>query len=258
MIALIADDLSGATEVAGVADPKSFRGQDVLPMTGRSFRSVILGNAQTVHPKDTSFCWEFHGSRAIRQGDWKLAKDKEGIQVYTRKTEESKFVEFKGVTELEGKVDAFVAVMKDADNMTNWIYSVVNGKILESTDTTLIYYAESKLPWPFDNRDAVYLDSFKWNSKEKILTIAIKCLPDYIGKNEDLVRIPYAKGFWKAEEIYTGKLKVTFQMVVDPGGSIPAWLVNAFVIDSPFETLKGLKEVINDKKYLDVSYDFIY
>jgi len=193
------------------------------------------------------------------QDEWKLAKDKNDIQVYTRKTESSTFVEFKGITILDTKVTAFVAVMQDAKNMTNWVYSIVEARLLEMpSDTVMSYYAESNLPWPFDNRDAVHRDIFKWNDAKRTLMVRIDCLPKYLEEKKGIVRIPYAKGYWKVEEIEKSKLKVTFQMIVDPGGTIPAWLVNAFVVDSPYETLKGIKEVIQDEKYQKADYDFIY
>jgi hypothetical protein len=193
------------------------------------------------------------------QEGWKLVKDKESIKVYTRKTEESKFVEFRGITQMEGKISSFVAIMRDADNMTNWVYSIVEGKLLdEPTDTSIIYYAESKLPWPFDNRDAVYHDVFKWDPNKRILIVAIDCKPGYVPEKKGKVRIPYATGYWKVEEISKGNLKITFQMNVDPGGSIPAWLVNAFVVDSPYETLQELKNVIREEKYQKTKYDTIY
>ncbi len=192
------------------------------------------------------------------QDDWKLAKDKEEIQVYTRKADISNFVEFRGITYIDSRVSSFVAVMKDADNITDWVYSVVKARLLEtSSDTTMIYYAESKLPWPFDNRDAIYRDIFQWDADMHTLHVRIDCLPEYLEEYKGIVRIPYVKGYWQVEEVENNKLKIIFQMIVDPGGSIPPWLVNVFVVDSPFETLKGLKEVINKKEYQNKKYDFI-
>lgn len=197
-------------------------------------------------------------SSVCAQEDWKLVKDKEGIQVYTRKTDVSSFVEFRGITFIDAQVSSFISVMQDAGNMTNWVYSLIKAQLLEMhSDTIMIYYAESKLPWPFDNRDAVYRDYFEWDADKRTLYVHIDCLPEYLEENKGVVRIPYAKGYWKVQEIEKNKFKVIFQMIVDPGGSIPAWLVNAFVVDTPFETLQGLKEVIKEEKYQNVEFEFI-
>lgn len=200
----------------------------------------------------------FAFSNLFSQDDWQLAKEKDGISVYTRKTEIIDFKEFKGITYLDNSVSSFLAVITDVDNLTNWVYSVVEAKMLKnSADTLLIYYAESKVPWPFDNRDAVYRERVNWDSAKKILIITIDCLPKYIEPNEDIVRIPFGQGSWIVEETGKEKIKVTFQMLVDPGGTIPAWLANAFVVDSPFETLKGLKATIGKKKYQEQRFIFL-
>lgn len=184
------------------------------------------------------------------QEEWKLVKEKEGISVYTRKTELIDFKEFKGITDIDASVSSFLAVITDVDNLTNWVYSVINAKLLkQSSDTLLIYYAESKVPWPFDNRDAVYKEIIKWDEEKRTLKIDIECLPDYVKNKENIVRISYAQGYWEVQEVEKERIKITFQMLVDPGGTIPAWLANAFVIDSPFETLKGLKQVIQEERY---------
>ncbi len=192
------------------------------------------------------------------QDDWELVKEKDGISVYTRKTELLEFKEFKGITCLDQPVSSFLAIITDVDNLTDWVYSVVEARLLKkSSDSLLIYYAESKVPWPFDNRDGVYREKFEWDADKRVLVIQINCLPAYVKPNDGIVRIPYAKGYWKVQEIEKGKIEIIFQMLVDPGGSIPAWLANAFVIDSPFETLQGLKEVIKEKKYQNIKSGLI-
>ena len=35
--------------------------------------------------------------------------------------------------------------------------------------------------------------------------------------------------------------EVTYQVHTEPGGSVPSWLANKFVVEAPFNTLKALK-----------------
>ena len=35
--------------------------------------------------------------------------------------------------------------------------------------------------------------------------------------------------------------EVTYQVHTEPGGSVPSWLANSFVVDAPFNTLSGLR-----------------
>jgi len=36
--------------------------------------------------------------------------------------------------------------------------------------------------------------------------------------------------------------EVTYQVHTEPGGSVPAMVANKFVVEAPFNTLKGLRE----------------
>jgi hypothetical protein len=54
-----------------------------------------------------------------------------------------------------------------------------------------------------------------------------------------------------------GKLDVTLSMQVDPGGEIPAWLVNMFVFKTPVNTLMGLSQRIREPQYQKKTYGFI-
>ena len=67
-------------------------------------------------------------------------------------------------------------------------------------------------------------------------------LPDYGPKKEDLVRIPSIKGYWLFEKLGAQKTKITYQVLANPGGSIPSWIANAGTVDSPFNTLKSLRK----------------
>lgn len=49
------------------------------------------------------------------------------------------------------------------------------------------------------------------------------------------------EGFWKL--VPKGDTtEVTYQVHTEPGGSVPAMVANKFVVDSPFNTLKQLRE----------------
>ena len=184
------------------------------------------------------------------QSNWKLEKDKDGIKIYTRKTSLSNFKEFKGITRIDAPVETFISILRDIEGMKNWIYSIINSRLLETYgDTVQIYYSESKAPWPFKNRDAIYKNEYKWNSNNNTLQVDINCLPEYLDPIPGIVRLPYAMGKWEIQEVENNKIDVIFQMLVDPGGDIPSWLANTFVVDSPFETLKNLRKIIKQDKY---------
>jgi hypothetical protein len=49
-------------------------------------------------------------------------------------------------------------------------------------------------------------------------------------------------GFWKFTPKGADQIEVTYQVHTEPGGDVPSWLANKFVVDAPFNTLKALRE----------------
>jgi arylsulfatase A-like enzyme len=56
-------------DAAGGAYPKSYGGQQILPMEGRSLRPAFAGKKI---PRSDAFYWEHEGNRAVIDGRWKL------------------------------------------------------------------------------------------------------------------------------------------------------------------------------------------
>jgi arylsulfatase A-like enzyme len=66
--------------------PSEYAGNTIKPMEGKSLLPAIAGN----EPIERDYlCWEHHGNRAIRQGDWKLvARGETGPwELYNMKTD---------------------------------------------------------------------------------------------------------------------------------------------------------------------------
>lgn len=61
-------------------------------------------------------------------------------------------------------------------------------------------------------------------------------------RSEGVVRVAKVDGFWQ----FTAqgeRVEVVYQVGSDPGGSVPAWLANSFVVDAPYNTLYKLRQL---------------
>lgn len=69
----VADVVPTFLELAGVPDHKgSFNGRAVEPIRGKSWVSYLNGSTDRVYGENDAVGTELFGSRAIRQGDWKI------------------------------------------------------------------------------------------------------------------------------------------------------------------------------------------
>jgi hypothetical protein len=190
------------------------------------------------------------------QEPWTLEKDKDGIQVYTRKNTEMSFKEFKAVMEIDASVSAFLAVMYDVEALSKWSYHMKDSRLLERPDQSRQkYYAIAGAPWPYKDREAIYSHQFKWNKDSGILDVRID-LEDGNTEGGKYVNMG-GSGRWEVTQLTNGRLKVLLQMQIDPGGSIKAWLANLFVTDSPFQTMQGLRVIIRQDKYQNQYYELL-
>ena len=88
--------------------------------------------------------------------DWKLAKDQNGIKIYTRKVKGLKLNEFKAVTTIETSLEQLVDVIRKVDRYVEWMSQLARSYIIDKVNNNEIYiYSESSVPWPISNRDIV-------------------------------------------------------------------------------------------------------
>lgn len=189
---------------------------------------------------------------------WKIAKDANGIRVYTRSVEGLDVNEFKAVTTSEAPLSAMVAVFTDVPAYPAWLFNCVAAEVLErNAPGRFTYYLETKTPFPFDHRDMVQQLSIQQNPDTKVVRVQLENLPTFTDTKEDIVRMPVADGFWILKPLADQQVELTFQYRFDPGGNIPAWTVNLFLVKSPYETLINLRERLKEEKYLNATLSWI-
>lgn len=176
---------------------------------------------------------------------WKLAKDKDDILIYTKQINGMKIKEFKAYTTINTTVDNLLAVLQDVDNYDKWTVNVKNSALLKkiSDDETYIY-SEANIPWPFSKRDIINHINIYWSQTRDTATLVIDGVPDYLPEKKGIIRIPISKGAWHIHQVAEENVAIEYSYAADPGGSIPAWIVNLFIVDGPYKTLLRLKTYI--------------
>lgn len=193
----------------------------------------------------------------IAQTDWELKKEEDGIKVYLREVEGSKIQEYKAEAILKGKVSSYIAVMKDVNSYPELYEHTKEVKLINENDTFHVHYIATKTPWPVKDRDAVYSSTYSQHYNTKLVRIDMKIEEGYMEPNDDYVRMEKATGYWLFYQIEPNKVEVTYQMHAEPGGSIPDWLINMFLVDTPIEDMKKLQERAQLEKYANRHFEFL-
>lgn len=80
---------------------------------------------------------------------------------------------------------------------------------------------------------------------------------DRMDKVKGAVRILKAQSTWVFLTGTDGQLHVFTEVHVDPNGPTPAWIPNLLLVDSPFETLSRMRDLIATGRYNNHRFDFI-
>ncbi|MBV8388539.1 MAG: START domain-containing protein [Mucilaginibacter sp.] len=195
---------------------------------------------------------------ASAQNDWKLSADKEGIKVYTSIVPDSKIKAVKVECDLNTTPSQLVSVVMDINTATDWVYHVKSAKLVKQVSPSeLYYYSEVSLPWPAANRDFVAHLTVSKDPVTKVVTIDGPAVSGYVPIKRGVVRIDNSSGKWVITPISTSQVHVQYSIHVDPGGSLPAWLVNLFATDAPLKIFEGLKVQLQKPAYKNTAFAFV-
>ena len=75
-------------------------------------------------------------------------------------------------------------------------------------------------------------------------------------RETDHVRMVAEYGNYLLERLYRDTTRITWQQYVDPGGSLPAWLVNSMLTDLPFRSLQSFRELVTTEPYSQMVFTY--
>jgi hypothetical protein len=184
-------------------------------------------------------------SSVVGQYNWQLSKVKDGIRVYQSAVKYSNYKSIKVECTLEGNYDKLIAVLNNVTGQKEWVYNNKTAYILKRINSNeLYYYSETSLPWPMSNRDAVVHLKIDKDSLNRFVNITSVSVPDYIGEKSGKVRVTRSSVSWNVTMPTAKTLSIIYIFEADPGGSLPAWVVNMFSEKGPYESFKKLGEIL--------------
>ena len=186
---------------------------------------------------------------AVAQADWKRVAVRDGIKVYAKTIPDSKVKAMKAECTLDAGVEEIIALLLDVDAAERWVCHTKSCKLIRRvSDTELFYHTEVSLPWPLDNRDFVtHLRVIK-HEKSDVVTIEAPAVPGVLPSREGIVRISGSVNRWLIRPLPNGKAWVEYMLQVDPGGHIPAHVVNMFACRAPIETFQNMRKILRERK----------
>jgi len=192
------------------------------------------------------------------QQKWTLKARDGDMEIFTKSIENSHLKAVRVRCLVPATLSQLVTVILDVNTGAEWVYSTKSSTLLKQvTPAELFYYSEVSLPWPVSNRDFVAHLITTQDPQTKIVTINGPTVADYVPEKKNIVRVHRSYGKWILTPVKPRTVQIDYTLETDPGGSLPAWLVNLFATKGPSETFKKLKDQLNKPRYQNAHLAFI-
>jgi ribosome-associated toxin RatA of RatAB toxin-antitoxin module len=172
-------------------------------------------------------------------------RDRDGIAVYTRPVEGSGIREFKGSALVSASAERIRSLLRDADHFKDWFPNTSESRLLAREGDVSYQYSVLDAPWPVSDRDNVFRSETAIDPTSGEVAIRVSAAPDYHPEQPERVRVRRALGLWLLEPLGEAQTRVTFTMHLEPGGGVPQWLINAQVVETPFDALTNLRTAVS-------------
>lgn len=175
---------------------------------------------------------------------WQELSREDGVTVWRREVPGSPLVAFKGESVIDSNLAKVASVLRDSSRKGEWMDRLVVARLLrEMGPGERIEYNRTEAPWPIKDRDFVFHAKADWDPVAGRITIKMKSVED-----PEFPASPRCVRGWMVESTMVltkleggRKTLVSLDVVADPKGGIPKWIVNLFQRHWPRKTLLGLK-----------------
>jgi hypothetical protein len=183
--------------------------------------------------------------------EWELKKETDGIRVFTRDSSISglKTVRAETVIPVDDPY-VIVALLADLEAGVELLDAVSLVEEIESAEPgDQRLHMVLDLPWPLRDRDVVAVLSPVHDEENRRFVLTLTGHPELIPVDERYVRIPSFDSSYTLRYGEEDGVHVVFESTVDPGGNIPARLMNYRVTVMPVKTLNNMRRLVSREKY---------
>lgn len=195
----------------------------------------------------------------LAEEEWKLRKDKDSIQVYSRKIEGSAYAAVKTTTVLENvSLASLVALIEDAEACPVWADKCAESYVQQRISETEAYvYTHNSMPFPIKDRDV--LAHVQWSQNPASLEVMMEsvAVSGMLDEVRGRLRLTEATASWKFLPLDSNAVQITNEAHINPGSNLPGWVTNMLLVDTPFETMKSFVAAVIEPKYQNTSVGFI-
>ena len=173
---------------------------------------------------------------------WERVDELEGMTLFRAEVPGSPVVAYRGSTALPWAVERIVSAICDTELKSHWMSRIRFVEVGKFDATgSRIEYLHLGLPWPLTDREFVVRSSVKREGGGFVVSYTSMEDARYPARSDRVRAQVYLSEFHVSPVPDQPQAAVDAIVHVDPGGSIPKWLINLYQRKLPRESLAGLK-----------------
>lgn len=186
---------------------------------------------------------------------WEKVNSKNGIDTYRREVPGSPVLAIRGVADIDGSLLQVVSVLMDTTRLTEWMDRVVEARRLTANPLHYVEYERASVPFPLTDRDFVVESWVEFDAAKKQVSLHARSTQHPAAPVGKLVRGEVIHSVFTLSAIDAQHSHLVAEVLTDPKGSIPKWMVNLAQKSWALDTITGLRHQltkVTDKENPDL------
>lgn len=183
-----------------------------------------------------------HGSPST--SGWRMVSNEDQIEVYTRRGS-GNIKEVRIKLRIQASMEVLNAYTSQVPLYANWVYKTSEARLIRrSSPSEFWYYIRTDFPFPASDRDLVVHSHSRIDPTTGIMHAHSVAAPNELPQVADCVRITLFETTWKITPVGATAVDIDYWARTDPGGSIPAWIINLGITMGPTRTMQALRREV--------------
>lgn len=174
--------------------------------------------------------------------NWKHLYAKDNLNFFSKESNRGSLLVFMAKGQVDVSTPELLSILRNVEGTTKWDSDTKKKvTIKDISDIEALTYSITHIPWPFNDRDLVLRNLLVVDPKKKVLQVNVNSieLAEH-PKDDDYVRA-YLEAKMQVRPKDENTTFVQLEVLVDPRGAIPKWVVNMVQKDMPYNFLKGIE-----------------
>ena len=191
------------------------------------------------------------GAEPAQTEDWKVAKQTNGVTIYSRPHPGSHLKEFKAVGEIDAASDTVHKVIDDVEAYSSFMPYTTEARVIERKQNSIVTYQRlspkivsdrdytlriEKKSWPAENGTA-YLN--RWTPANE----------NGPAEKPGVFRVKTCEGSWQLEPAGANKTRATYFVFTDSGINVLPFLANTISETGISKLFAAVRKQAKDPKY---------